>query len=330
MKKNFEQKLVEQFTDLKVGVPSYTRNMEHLYADFVELIALFSNKSYVTPTDVLDRLIDEGQFEEENEEENDGKAAEVKDRREAWIGEIYKVLEVRSAIFGQNYPFNFLPNRIILREVDQLSKKHLLYIFLLISCNLDLFIKVKSELTSDFEAISYYILRSFLPQHAIVKQFGKNSDYKGTAIDKIRALANDLKIEINEDEISNISGGNNQERGLDVVGWIPFDDSCANLITILGQCACGKEWMSKHHDTRRFKQYLKFFRLQPHHAIFIPYSLIGKGGDKKFYSSDDIEDGTLIFERKRIIDLFGAEKEFDALHSKRIVDKCVEYVEDIV
>lgn len=324
--KNFSDRFIEQFEDLKVELPVAAKHIEHLYADYVELVALFSNNSFVTASDILDRIKDSGELRrQENQEEIT--VGEENDINEGWITCIFQIIEERSNLFLSDYPFEFSTNKIIIKS--NLADKQELYLFLLISSNLDLFNKLKSELTSDFETVSYYALKNYLPSHAIVKQFGKKSDYTGNAIKKIKDLALDLKVDVREHEITNISERNNQERGLDVIGWIPFSDNCPNLITILGQCTCGKDWASKHHDTKRYKHYLKFYRLSPYHAIFIPYALIGHGGSK-FYRSDDIEENTLVFERKRIIDFFNNKTEFDALESKQIVDKCISYTEDIV
>ncbi len=323
--KNFDENLTEQFTDFKVGKPEFAAHLEHLYADYIELVALFANKCFVTASDILDRLKDEGAI---RKKEETNVAAEENDKNEAWINELFSILELRATLFGDDYPFAFSPNKIILKE--RLSSKNELYIFLLISSNLDLFNKVKSSLTDDFEMVSYLVLKNFLPPQAIVKQFGTNSDYKGTAITKIRALAADLKVEVREYELDNISERNNKERGLDVIGWIPFSDKCPNLITILGQCACGKKWYDKHHDTSRYKRYLKFFRLNPYSAMFIPYALIGKDNGTKFFRSDDIEESTLVFERKRLIEYYNNSTDFNLLESKQIVDQCIRYVEDIV
>ena len=163
----------------------------------------------------------------------------------------------------------------------------------------------------------------------LVKKFGKKSDYHGNAKAKIRALALDMKLKINEDSLANISDLNNQERGLDIIAWFPFVDNCPNVITILGQCACGKDWPKKYHDTQRFETYMKYFRQKPIHAMFIPYSLISKNSDW-FFCSDDIQRNSMIFERKRIVELFNNQNEFNTLNSKQIVDKCINYYEDIV
>lgn len=338
--KNFEGNLKAQFEGLKVKLPEVAKNLDHLYADYVELIALFSNKVYVTRNDFINRVQGDGESsindvivseatDEEIkddffEESNTSKRNDIKER---WCDRIFQVLEDRSRIFGNSYPFlysNF--SGLILK--DRIDSNQELYLFLLISSSLDLFNKVASDLTIDFEEVSYLVLKNYLPS-AEVRIFGTKTQYKGNAKTKIRTLAKEMKLEVNEDSIANVSDHNVKERGLDVIAWIPFTDNCPNIITVLGQCACGKDWPKKYHDTQRFSTYMKYFRHKPIHAMFIPYSLISRNSDW-FYRSDDIERNSLIFERKRIIDLIKNPTEFQQLPSKQIIDKCLQYSEDIV
>jgi hypothetical protein len=329
---SLEEKLDKQFSKFEVAAPNAPLNLEHIYADYIELIALFSRDNYVTSMDIIDRLNDEGVLRlEESEDESleiGSDAARARDGHEVWSNEQFKILEERATIFGDDYPFSYEDRKIKIKTA--LTYKQQLYIALLISSNLDHFTTLKSELTSDFETISYHVLKSYLPTRAVIKSFGENADYNGTAIDKIKLLATDMNIDHDEYELDNISEKNTKERGLDLVGWIPFDDNCPNFVTILAQCACGKKWPEKQHDTRRFVNYFKWHRLRPAHALFIPYCLMNLDGSRKFYRSDDIVDETLLFERRRILHLFGSEAEFNALDSKRIVQRCLIYAEDIV
>ncbi|MDE0470786.1 MAG: hypothetical protein OXH57_02500, partial [Ekhidna sp.] len=66
----------------------------------------------------------------------------------------------------------------------------------------------------------------------------------------------------------------------------------------------------------------------PIHSLFIPYSIIE--ATKGFYQSDEINKGNLIFERNRIIELFDQEDVFVSLKSKRVVDKAIQFEEDVV
>jgi len=328
---NFNEKVDNQFSRFILKTPNYPTNLVHLYADYVELVALFSNDNFVTSSDIQDRLIDEGV---ENIEEDLGSTSEIgstkseqMDSIETRIRNIFLLIEERSTLYKDHYPFIYSKEKLKLKE--QLDYKNELYLMLLTASNLKLFNKVQSELTSEFEVISFYVLKNYLPEKAIVKQFGKQSDYDGNAKTKIKELAKDLQLEIDEYEINQISERNIQERGLDIIGWIPFDDECPNMLVILAQCACGKKWHGKHHDTTRFENYYNFYKSKPQHALFIPYSLINYSVNK-FYQSDEVENNRMVFERKRLIEYFKEEDVFNNLDSKKLIEKCIDYQEDIV
>jgi hypothetical protein len=334
------EKLTEQFTGLKIKFPEVAKNLNHIYSDYVELVALFNGQDFITKSEVMEKIKGDGEtkindvikIEAEDEEISgdlfdDSNTSKRSDLKERWIDNLFKVIEDRSQIFNKDYPFNYSEETGLILK-NKISEKQELYIFLLIASNLDLFNKVASDLTTDFEEVSYYILKGFLSS-AVVKRFGKKSDYAGNARTKIRALAKDMKLDVDESSLENISIHNNQERGLDIIGWFPFSDDCSNIIAILGQCACGKDWPRKYHDLDRFSNYMKYFRQRPIHAMFIPYALISRNNNW-FYCSDDIRRDSMIFERKRIIDLFSNKKEFDSMPSKIIVEACYGYTEDLV
>jgi len=63
--------------------------------------------------------------------------------------------------------------------------------------------------------------------------------------------------------------------------------------------------------------------------MFIPYSLINYH-DSDFHQADELSVDTLLFERKRIINYVDDFTFFIPLNSKKLVDKCIEFEEDIV
>lgn len=327
---SFEDKLTEQFDKLKLKVPHESKYLTHLYVDYIELIALFSNDSFITRGDLIDRLQDEGVLEiEEGDEvlnEVGSDSAEQRDEHEAKVNTFFRIIEERTHIFGTNYPFSFSDNHVKLHQ--NLAFKQELYLMLLIASNLDVFSKVKSELTSEFETVSFYALKNYLSSNAVVKEFGENSTYTGNTKERISQLANELGLEINEYEWNKISDQNTKERGLDIIGWVPFSDKIPNFLAILGQCACGKEWFKKQNETKRYEEYIRFYKLSPVHSLFIPYSIVEMS--KGFYQSDEINKGNLIFERNRIVELFDSEKIFSAMLSKQVVKKSIEFEEDII
>ncbi len=322
--KTFEDKIKDCFVNFdSIDKPTYTEKELNLYADFVELITLFSNTDGVSSGDILDRF-----FGTKDYSDNEITNAEQRDKDESFINEILMIVEERVKLYKEDYPFSFDDSEIILLK-ENLTWRNKLYLGLLISSKLNIFNEFTPVLSTEFETISYFAFKSYLPAYSIIKEFGKNTEYTGNAINKITQLASDLGLDIDSDELECVSERNYQERGLDVIGWIPFDDNCKNKLVYLAQCACGKDKESKFHDTRRFENYLLFYKTKPQHIMFIPYSLINvsKG---KFYQSDLIEKDFLIIERKRILNLFNNEDVFNDLEMNKIVENCIAYSEDIV
>ena len=278
-----------------VGKPDYPEDEISYHADFIELWTAFTDSEEVSYGDIQDRFY--GEPDENN-------SAEVNDSNEIFIRRIIGLLEERAVLFGEAYPFGVDISRGISLKKN-LTVRQSLYILLLCSSSLDVFNALNAELTSDFEALSFHALKNFLP-NAVVRAFGKHSEYRGNAPEKILQLAMEMGISLDGKEFAQINPRNVQERGLDVVGWIPFPDHCPNKVVFLCQCACGKDYALKQHDTQRFANYLNFYKTRPQHTLFIPYSLI-RMQDGQFFHSDDIQKGFLVFERLRMLALLPQE-----------------------
>lgn len=325
---SFNEKLERLFQNLNIESPTAPKYIEHIYADYIELNALFL-KEEVTIADISDKLQDIRdpniiELEEFDElERNLDEIASVEAEKQDVIAEkfhsIFDICRDREILYSSEvYPFVITDNQIKLQE--QLSEKQKLYILLLLCSNLNYFGFIKHELTIDFEILSHYALIEYLPSKAIVKPFGKNSGYTGNAINKIKALANDIGLEVNEKYISCISPQNVQERGCDIVAWIPFHDNIPNIFTILGQCACGKDWDTKQSDTEFFKNYFCFEKT-PLHVMFIPCAISNTGD--KFYQHDRVLNH-LFFDRKRILEQFDDELfSFNELKSFPAVERSI-------
>ena len=315
----FEDKIqasITRFTNL--DIPDYTKDKLNLFVDFVEVKALFSNQDGISRGDIQDQFFGT----------KDYYSPEQRDKDENWLLKIFLIIEERVDLFGENYPFDFTDDEV-LKLKDNQGWKHRLYLGLLISSKLNLFNAFQTELTQEFETICFHALKNFLPLNSVIKEFGKNSAYTGNAKTKIKSLALDLGLKIDEDELDGIAERNNQERGLDLIGWVPFGDKCMNQLVYLAQCACGKDTESKYHDTRRFENYLIFYKNNPQHILFLPYSLINPQKNK-FYHSDLIERDFLIFERKRILHSFDQEDIFVALQTYKIIDALIKAETDIL
>ncbi|MFT4203065.1 MAG: hypothetical protein QM610_04055 [Chitinophagaceae bacterium] len=297
----------------------------HIYADYVELISVLSNKNFVTATDLLDRLKDEGIiFQVENDEDQ----AKDNDQNEAFAIQVFELLAYRKAIFGNDYPFVIQGNNRIQLELDKINDRKRIYIYLLLSSNLNIFTEFAPELTKEFEAFCEILLKNYLPAKATIKAFGKTSAYQGNAQEKIALLANDLHLDFKLKHFNDDNVLGNQERGLDLVGWIDFNDKINNYLIVMGQCACGKEWTKKTSETKRYEKYFDFDSTKPMHTMFIPYCLQHHNANN-FFMSDEIGK-SLIFERSRLLEYINDTTFFNNFQSKELVDKCLEFEEDIV
>lgn len=296
----------------------------YLYADYFELVALFNKDSIITPSEMLDRLTDEGILKPTEISENQ---AEQNDKEEAFVREVFMLLSQRAISFDNDYPFDYQNETLTLKS--DLSDKHKLYVFLLLSSNLNLFKPFQSELTSEFELVSKEALKNYLPNFAKVKNFGKNTEFQGYAHEKIRLLASEMKINVDEEFLSTIASMGTQDLGLDVVGWMPLLDQIGNYVSIFGQCACGKDWNKKLNETRRYNKFLKIYLAEITHSLFIPYSMINYN-NSKFFEHHEFGEPILLFERKRILSLINDGNVINTLLSKDLIEKCVSFEEDIV
>ncbi|MGD1834181.1 MAG: hypothetical protein ACPKQO_00485 [Nitrososphaeraceae archaeon] len=135
-----------------------------------------------------------------------------------------------------------------------------------------------------------------------------------------------MNIAIREREVNQIPIQNSKEEGLDIVGWIPFKDNNPNTVCLLVQCGCGKDWHSKQLiEKGRYSNFFDFYRHPPTHSLFTPYALSNTEG--RFYQSKDIISPILLFERHRLMEYYD---DISQLDSNLIVEKCLEYQEDIV
>lgn len=300
-------------------------HLKHIYADYVELVALFSNLNPISATTFLDRLSDEGIG---IPNVDDSERAIESEKRQSFGFKVFNILEERANIYENDYPFIFQNRLIRIKDKKDLTSKNKIYLILLLSSNLDIFGKFNSWLTSDFEIVSSYVLRDYLPEFAIVKTLGNNSDYSGYSIDKIRNLADDMQLDIDEKSLLHINPKATKEKGLDLIGWIPSNDKAGNIFTLLCQCACGKDWFKKQNETKRYLKYIKFSCLTPTSVMFIPYALVSNN-ISSFYQYDEISE-QLIFERKRIIHFLKDTTFLDDLHSSELIEKLIDFEEDIV
>lgn len=329
--KSFNDKINDQFSNLKLKVPESAKYMKQYFADYIELVSLVSI-DFVSRADIRDRLIDEGEnfnVENPNDGENGQIEPQINDKTEGYVNVYFDYIEQRKTIYNTNYPFIIDKGKgIKVCKKDELSYQQKLYIYLLIASSLSSFLKLKHFITNDFEMLSEKALKAYLPIYARVIGFGNNSKYVGNAREKIIKLGKDINVyDIDRRVINLISEKNSKEEGLDIVGWMPFEDNNPNTIIIFGQCACGKDWFGKQIETKRYSKFYRHYNVPFLYAMFYPEDFQNENG--LFNIDLDLIDN-IVFERRRLINLAN-ENIFESLvHSNQIVERCLVYQEDIV
>lgn len=329
---SFEENFELQFQNFEIMPPNPKQDhpwtLKHLHADFIELRALLWDKqSYLTLSDAITYYKDIGvniDFEETNliEDEVSSSTSEKNDKWVKRFKEYFDLIIERSLIFYESYPFELDGYKIKLR--DDLEDIHKLYLYLLLASNLNNFKNVGYKLTSEFETICKNSLEEYLPSF-VVEEFGENSTYNGNTITKIKKLSSKLKVNYRKSELRHITREAMKEKGLDLLAYKKFDDEIANMLIILGQCACGKNWSSKKHETQNYESYLDFFRLPPIHAFFIPYNLVNFDNNMYQFFQNDKINKSFFFERKRILESMNKRLDvFKNTLSIKIVEKCIE------
>jgi hypothetical protein len=308
------------------NVPKELYHKKHYYCDYVEILALINNQDIVSISDIYDRFKENKDIEKINNED----AEDNTPPDEKWNSRIKEWLDniaVRNGVFNDFYPFTVNNNNIQLK--DNLTNAHKLYIFLLLSSSQKYIPKKGNTLPNDFEKVALIALKNYLPNGAISDIFGTTSDkYTGSLEDKVTLLAKRLKYKVKTDDFTNSSTG---DGGLDLVAWLPFDkdDNQNNMQIFLSQCATGKEWQNKQHETTRMTDHYIDFKSKPTHVFFMPYDC--RNANRSFAEQGEIFDG-LFFDRIRILYLL--KNKIDSVLNlasfNSIVDKVISYEEEIV
>ena len=298
----------------------------HYFCDYIELLALLNNTDIVSSSDVYDRFLEDGKINEIGSDES----AETNDTWESRINEWFTLLEARQNEFGSLYPFRVNRNTIKLHNTIDSQKNT--YIFLLLSSTRK-YIKDRNLLTTDFERVSYEVLKNYLPSFAKTFQFGKSNvsydRYTGHISNKIDILARDLKCETRY-KPHFFSPTNTGDGGLDIVAWVPFenDTNQCNIQIYLGQCATGLNWLDKQDDTHKFPNKYITFDGYVNYIMFIPYD--GRNSNRDFLEEGAM-DNYLFFDRFRLLKMIDDYSLVETLPSfNEIVQKVIDFEEDIV
>ena len=277
----------------------------HLWADYIELFCLRDKDNQANFEEALDEKwggreaiggIDFIEGEDLLTQTQSGEILlepESHDNKELLVSDLCAHLKARESLFGDAYPFIFNNYGLELKKDNQ---SYSLYIFFLLAANLNFFQQTaRNKLTSDFECLSALALRHTLPQAFEVCIFGTAScselvTFPGSPRKKIEALSKKLgtRILIPEHELARLDTPNG-DAGLDIVAWLPFEDSCCHSFLFLGQAGCTKEereMFNKQGTVNPERWVRKLANITPLGLLFTPQCY--RNANKEWVSTTDL------------------------------------------
>jgi len=287
------------FNSISEKIESYRgdNNTDHKKCDYIEILALL-NSDELYHADLLSRFFGEYTDRDNSLEEEQ---SQISDNQEQELIDLFEILKYRVELYTEDYPFEIQNDHIKLKE--NLSTKQKLYIIILSCANLTTFEKnLQSKLTEEFEYITYCAIKQYLPASFNVKKLGSDSDYQGNTRAKLKALGKDINLNVNNEQIDNISIHANKEKGVDLIAWYNFTDHIPNTLIFLIQCACGQDTYHKIYEPKRYLTYFYFTQMSPIIALSTPKSIVIKPNEIKDQSEVLMGD-TLYFDRLRLMEL---------------------------
>jgi len=300
----------------KVETYKDDKTRSHKKCDYIELLTLLSSDELY-----LDYFL--SRFYSEYSDRNDtleDEQSQIDDNHQQEIIDLFEILQYRSRLYGESYPFEVDSNMIKLK--DNISVRNKLYIILLSCANLTTFEKnLQSSLAEEFEHITYCAIKQYLPASFNVKKLGSNSDYIGNTRSKLKALGKDINLPTNDEQIDGISIHANKEKGVDLVAWYNFVDNIPNTLIFLIQCACGTDTQHKQAEPIGYDNYF-YFNNKPIISLATPKSIVVK--ENYIKDMNEVSAGNILFfDRLRLIELIVDEDCVSSIKAFQLADRLI-------
>lgn len=213
---------------------------------------------------------------------------------------VTKLQESLNICAGRNTAYKYYPFTANLSSIDYSLSTPLdfIYVFLLLANRLDMQtekIQGGKNATELFERLCRVVAASYLGAHSRCEIFG--TSVHGSFKDKVNDILKKLRI---PGEFNPPTGwtGHQQDGGVDLVAWIPFDDNLDSQLIALGQCKTGTNW-AIHLKRKQFFQ--EFSTKQP---LMEPVYMFFVCEDFDICKWEDYSrGGGILFNRRRIISL---------------------------
>lgn len=305
-------------------VPSWSKNSINRWADFIEILCLYNEDHLISKDDVLE-IFFEGNIEEFQRGLSEHSAKY--DKMLTTVGNYYEIMQYRHLMHNDYYPFEIEDGQCIYLKED-LSEKHMHYIFLLI-CSSISFLDQPSlqKVTHAFERYCQPIMRILMPNDAQTELFGTTRDnafFNGTLRTRIGQLADILGAQTTKslDRNEKYDRSHAGDAGLDIVSFFKLDKA-SHIPLAFGQCACSyDEWINKQysisHDTwrNRIDPLAPFWQY-----MYVPFFCHDASG--RLENSTEIH--TCLIDRHRILNILDIHSELfaelDTICIKNLIEK---------
>lgn len=237
-------------------------------------------------------------------------------------GTATEIIVERIKQLGDAYPFDHVQNSLIYKQTRE--GPPLYELMLGISQTPSLTKGAYVQLPRVFEQLSKLAGMAFLGPHADGYHTGwprpdSHSRFK-SVIDDLRKSSGEFSSEWEwspgSDLPSNPLPAYIKDGGLDIVAWRPWSDARGAHLYLLGQCACGQDWLQKTTDldAKRMRDWFKPPRVEPLRSFFTPHYAV------KALIHEHSRDAGLMFDRVRIVHM---------LNEPHILDRVVGVEADI-
>ena len=297
---------------MSFNIGPIAKTSSHLLSDLIEiLVALdYFNKKNASKNDIEDILnvnpTDAEEITEEliKEENEDGSTRQ--NRFESNIDDAWFMLNHRSKIYKDLYPFTVIDEAIELKS--DFNTSHYIYLLILFCSRLKSFNGngIRQRWAKYFTQICKFVMAGIAPKNSIIRIFDANSDdrrqyYTTNLKTAIKTLANEMAVLIQEQLLEQESTSG--DMGIDIVAIYQFKDGVrTGNFVMFGQCgAQGENWPAKNFECHPDKFRAIFSTYSPIISImFTPadYRL----ADGEWNKISNVSGGTVI-DRRRIINL---------------------------
>ncbi|VFS30067.1 Uncharacterised protein [Yokenella regensburgei] len=144
--------------------PSETLGNSHYFCDYIELLSLINGDDGISISEVYDRFLEDEKIPNIGSEHS----GETNQEWEGRIGNWFEEINARNSHYGNQYPFMLTDSRV--KRKENISDEQYLYLLLLLCSSLS-YVNGYHMLTSLFEKVSYYAMKSFLPSYSKVYVF---------------------------------------------------------------------------------------------------------------------------------------------------------------